>query len=83
MTYLTREDMKEGFSIMGGCDFGGSLPKKEMSRLWRDATMALLRRRNTLCEKNAPSLNLSWGHLFASLFILILFYNRINAWLQL
>jgi len=29
MTYPTREDMKEGFSTMAGCDFGGSLPKKE------------------------------------------------------
>jgi hypothetical protein len=28
MTYPTREDMKEGFSTMAGCHFGGSPAKK-------------------------------------------------------
>jgi hypothetical protein len=28
MTYPTREDMKEVFSTVAGCHFGGRLPKK-------------------------------------------------------
>jgi len=65
MTYPTKEDVEKGFFGIGGSrQKAGSLPEKRNGGLKTSATMALLRRRDTLCGKNAPSLNLKLGAFF-------------------